>query len=109
MKAEYPPSPGTSVIITDGTKNTTCYAFDKGEHGWCQVYSILAKSIFGEEKFRFFSQLGPAVWPVFPFLKHVKLIAFCFEIITLFFYNQMNYRFDSYKYHLKKWHLCHKL
>ncbi len=52
MKAEYPPSPGTSVIITDGTKNTTCYAFDKGEHGWCQVYSILAKSIFGEEKFR---------------------------------------------------------
>ena len=45
MKGEYPASPGTSVIITDGTKNTTCYSFDKGEHGWCQVSSLSSKTI----------------------------------------------------------------
>jgi len=36
-KADYPAAPGDSIVITDGTKNTTCYSFDKGEHGWCQA------------------------------------------------------------------------
>ena len=37
MKADYPSKPGTPIIITDGKKNTTCYSFDNGDNGWCQV------------------------------------------------------------------------
>jgi len=36
-KDDYPRRPGDVILLTDGTKNTTCYSFNKGEHGWCQA------------------------------------------------------------------------
>jgi len=35
-KSDYPKKQGEAVLITDGKKNTTCYAYDAGEFGWCK-------------------------------------------------------------------------
>jgi len=33
---QYPVKMGDSILITDGSKNTSCHAYETGTEGWCQ-------------------------------------------------------------------------